>query len=61
MLQLNKLCVKYGVGTQNLKNHYLWLFNDGWLSGFIDSDGSIYFNENSGQVFISCRAAPQKK
>lgn len=27
-------------------------FNNGWLSGFIDSDGSIYFNEASGQVFI---------
>lgn len=28
-------------------------FNEGWLSGFIDSDGSIYYNEASGQVFIS--------
>jgi hypothetical protein len=28
-------------------------FNNGWLSGFIDSDGSIYFSqEASGQVFI---------
>ena len=27
-------------------------FNGGWFSGFIDSDGSIYFNESSGQVFI---------
>jgi hypothetical protein len=28
-------------------------FNNGWLSGFIDSDGSIYLNEKSGQIFIS--------
>ena len=28
------------------------IFNNGWLSGFIDSDGSIYYNEASGQVFI---------
>ena len=27
--------------------------NNGWLSGFIDSGGSIYFNEWSGQVIIS--------
>ena len=28
-------------------------FNNGWLSGFIDSDGSLYYSESSGQVFIS--------
>lgn len=28
-------------------------FYNGWLSGFLDSDGSIYFTESSGEVFIS--------
>jgi hypothetical protein len=47
---MNKLCVKYDI---NLKYPDPLTFNDGWLSGFIDSDGSIYYNEASGQVFIS--------
>jgi len=50
MLQMNKLCVKYGIELRYPKP---LTFNDGWFSGFVDSDGSIYFNEMSGQVFIS--------
>ena len=50
ILQLNKLCLKYGI---KLKQPEKLTFNNGWFSGLIDSDGSIYFNENSGQMFIS--------
>lgn len=50
LLQINKLCVKYDI---ELKYPGPLTFNDGWLSGFIDSDGSIYYNEASGQIFIS--------
>lgn len=50
LLQINKLCLKYNI---ELKYPGPLAFNNGWLSGFIDSDGSIYFNEQSGQVFIS--------
>ena len=50
LLQMNKLCVKFNI---QLKYPEKLSFNDGWLSGFIDSDGSIYFNEASGQIFIA--------
>ena len=50
LLQMNKLCVKYGIDIIYPKT---LTYNNGWLSGFIDSDGSIYFNEGSGQIFIS--------
>ena len=50
LLQMNKLCLKYGI---KLLYPEPLTYNNGWLSGFIDSDGSIYFNEQSGQVFIS--------
>ncbi len=50
LLQINKLCVKYNI---ELKYPGRLTFNDGWLSGIIDSDGSIYYNEASGQIFIS--------
>lgn len=50
LLQMNKLCVKYGI---ELKYSNILTFNNGWLSGFIDSDGSIYYNEKSGQVYLS--------
>jgi hypothetical protein len=50
MLQMNKLCVKYGIELIYPKT---LAFNNGWLSGMIDSDGSIYYSEKSGQIFIS--------
>ena len=49
LLQMNKLCVKFNIELKYANN---LTFNDGWLSGFIDSDGSIYYSESSGQAFI---------
>jgi hypothetical protein len=46
---MNKLCDKYHI---ELKYPEPLTFHNGWLSGFIDSDGSLYYNEGSGQVFI---------
>lgn len=50
LLQMNKLCDKYKI---DLKYPKPLTYHNGWLSGFIDSDGSIYLNEKSGQIFIS--------
>lgn len=50
LLQMNKLCDKYKI---ELKYPKPLTYDNGWLSGFIDSDGSIYLNEKSGQIFIS--------
>jgi hypothetical protein len=50
LLQMNKLCGKYGI---NILYPKPLTYYNGWLSGFIDSDGSIYLNEASGQIFIS--------
>lgn len=50
LLQMNKLCNKYEIP---LKYPEPLTYNNGWLSGFIDSDGSVYLNEKSGQISIS--------
>lgn len=50
LLQLNKLCVKYNI---KLKEPKPLTYNNGWFSGLLDSDGSIYFNEKAGQLYIS--------
>jgi len=50
LLQLNKLCNKYSITLNYAKP---LTFNNGWFSGFLDSDGSVYLNEQSGQIFIS--------
>ena len=50
ILQMNRLCVKYDMEIEYAKP---LTYNNGWLSGFIDSDGSVYFNDKSGQISIS--------
>ena len=50
LLQLNKLCIKYNI--ELIYPEPLTYYN-GWFSGFLDSDGSVYLNEHIGQVIIS--------
>lgn len=50
LLQMNILCKHYNIDT---KFSEPLTYHNGWLSGIIDSDGSIYFNKSSGQLFIS--------
>ena len=50
LLQLNKICNKYEL----LLIHPLKLnYNNGWLSGFIDADGTITINKINRQLSIS--------
>jgi len=50
ILQLGRICDKYGI---KLKDPQPLTYYNGWLAGFFDSDGSIYLNDKSGQVFIT--------
>ena len=50
LLQLQKICLKYEI---SLINPQPLSYYNGWLSGFIDSDGSVYLNIHSDQLFIS--------
>ena len=50
LIQLNKICIKYDIlmiYPNKLK------YNDGWLSGFFDADGTITLNSVNGQVVIA--------
>jgi hypothetical protein len=50
MLQLGKICDKYDL---ELIYPEPLTYNNGWLSGFFDSDGSVYMNTLSGQLFLT--------
>ena len=50
LLQLARICEHYSLELKNVKE---LTYYDAWLSGFIDSDGSIYLNEQSVQIFIT--------
>ncbi len=50
LMQLNKICLKYDIAlTYSDKLTY----NNGWLSGFFDADGSVTLNSNNGQLAIT--------
>jgi len=50
LLQLNKVCEKYCIP---LIQPSILTYNNGWFSGFFDSDGSVYLNLKSSQMFIT--------
>lgn len=50
ILQLGKICNQYGI---ELKDTQPLTYYSGWLAGFFDTDGSIYLNDKSGQIFIT--------
>ena len=49
LIQLSKICEKYSIELKQLKVEY----SNGWLSGLIDSDGSVVMNEQSSQLKIT--------
>lgn len=50
LIQLNKICDKYNI-TLNHSN--ILSYDNGWFSGFFDSDGSVYINLKSSQLYIT--------
>jgi hypothetical protein len=50
LLQLGRICDKYNIELKQAKSLN---YHNGWLSGFLDSDGSIYLNLQSHQIFIT--------
>jgi hypothetical protein len=48
--QLDKVCALYNI--QTVKSPDL-TYNSGYLSGYFDSDGSVYYNAASIQVFLT--------
>lgn len=50
LMQLNKICLKYEIAL--IYSDKL-TYNNGWLSGFFDADGSVTLNSNNGQLAIS--------
>lgn len=50
ILQLGKICEAYNI---SLKYPKPLTYYNGWLAGFFDTDGSIYLNDQSGQIFIT--------
>jgi len=50
MLQLNKVCALYNIAFNSPKP--LTYYN-GWFSGFLDADGSIFIDEKAGQLVLS--------
>lgn len=51
LVQLNKICFKYGI---TLIYPSKLNYDNGWLSGFFDADGTITINKTNTQLSISC-------
>jgi hypothetical protein len=50
LVQLNKICIKYDLGLILPEK---LTYDNGWLSGFMDADGTITINKSNWQLSIS--------
>jgi hypothetical protein len=50
LMQLNKICIKYDIVLIYPKKLE---YENGWLSGFFDAEGSVTLNSNNGQLAIT--------
>ena len=50
LMQLNKICLNYEIAL--IYSDKL-TYNNGWLAGFFDADGSVTLNSNNGQLAIT--------
>ena len=50
LMQLNKICLKYKI---TLFYPEKLIYENGWLSGFFDADGSITLNKSNAQLVIT--------
>lgn len=50
IIQLGKICEKYSI---ELRLPGELRYENGWLAGLIDSDGSVKMNDKSGQIMIT--------
>ena len=50
LIQLSKICDKYSIELRQAKSLE---YSNGWLSGLIDSDGSVIMNTQSSQLKIT--------
>lgn len=50
LVQLNKICTKYNI---NLIYPNKLTYNNGWVSGFFDADGTVTINSTNTQLSIS--------
>jgi len=50
LIQLNKICYKYNINLIYPEN---LIYDNGWLSGLFDSDGTVTINKTNTQLSIS--------
>ena len=50
LMQLNKICLKYNIALISPEK---LTYENGWLSGFFDANGSITLNKNNGELAIT--------
>ncbi len=58
IIQYNKLCLHYGI--KNIISYNELIYNNGWMAGFFDADGSVCINTSNYQLSINISQKTQE-